>query len=113
MLWNIHGEPVVQSINLNPALAADNTLIAAPTIGETFIEYFQIIADAATTVVIKFGARTIATYKLSAAQTVSTSDVVGMDGEPVWKGYAGEAFILNSSAAVQITGSLKYARKDF
>lgn len=113
MLWNIHGEPTVTPINLAPALAADNTIVAAPTIGETFIQGFMIIADAATTVTLKFGSRTLGVFKLSASQTVNLSDIPGMEGEPVLKGFAGEAFIMNSSAAVTITGMCKYARKDF
>lgn len=112
-MWNIHGEPTVSPINLVPATIGDNTIVAAPTIGETFIQGFMIIADAATTVTLKFGTRTLGVFKLAAAQTVNLSDIPGMEGEPVLKGFVGEAFILNSSAAVTITGMVKYARKDF
>lgn len=112
-MWNIHGESTVAPINLAPASIGDNTIVAAPTIGETFIQGFMIIADAATTVSLKFGSRTLGTFKLAASQTVNLSDLPGMEGEPILKGFAGEAFILNSSALVTITGMVKYARKDF
>lgn len=112
-MWNIHGEPTVAPINLAPASIGTNSIVAAPTIGETFIEGFMIIADAATTVTLKFGSRSLGVFKLAASQTLNLSDIPGMEGEPVLKGFVGEAFIIDSSAAVTITGMVKYARKDF
>lgn len=113
MLWNIHGEPTVSPINLQPATIGDNQILAGATIGETFVHGLMIIVDAATTLTLSFGTRDLGVFKLAANQTLNMSDIVGMDGEPILKGFVGEAFIINSTAAVAITGLIKSSLKNY
>lgn len=113
MLWNIHGEPTVAPINLQPATIGDNTILTGAVIGETYVHGLMIIADGAATVTLKFGSRTLGIFKLAANQTVNMSDIVGMDGEPILKGYLGEAFVINSSAAVALTGMIKSSLRNY
>jgi len=113
MIWNIHGEPTVAPIDLQPAVVGDNTILAGATIGETFVHGLMVIADGATTVTLKFGARTLGVFKLAANQTLNMSDIAGMDGEPILKGEVGEAFVINSSAGVALTGMIKSSLRNY
>lgn len=111
-MWNIHGDPTYGSVDLNPATVGDNTIVAANASGETFIQAFSVVVDGATTVILKKGSTAIGTFKLQAFQTLNLSDLPGMEGEPYYKMAKNEAFVLNSSAAVRITGTVTYATKN-
>lgn len=111
-MWNIHGETTDQNIDLNPAVIGDQTLVAANTAGETFIHAFSIIVDGACVILIKKGSTTVATFKMAANQTISLSDIPGMEGEPFYRLDKNIAFVLNSDAAVRITGTLKRSIKN-
>jgi hypothetical protein len=113
MIWNIHGEPTVAAINLQPASIGDNSILSGATIGETYIHGLMIIVDGATTLTLKFGSRTLGVFKLAANQTLNMSDIAGMDGEPILKGELGEAFVINSTAGVAITGMIKTSLRNY
>lgn len=113
MIWNIHGEPTVAPINFQPATIGDNSVLTGAVIGETFVHGLMIIVDGATTLTLKFGARTLGVFKLAANQTLNMSDIAGMDGEPILKGEVTEAFVINSTAAVAITGMIKSSLRNY
>lgn len=109
MYQNIHGELTRAPINISTL--GDNTIISAPTTGELFIHELVVNPSAAMTVTMKCGARTVATFTLSGGQPITLSDITGMPGEPRFKCFQGEAFIINLSAAGSLTGTIAYSYK--
>lgn len=109
MLQNIHGQVITAPVNISTT--GDNTIIGAPTIGELFIHELVVNPSAAMTITIKCGSRTVGVFTLSGGQPITLSDIVSMDGEPRFKCYQGEAFIINLSAAGSLTGTIAYSYK--
>lgn len=113
MMWNIHGPSQYGNIDLNPATIGDNTIIAANAAGQNFLKALSIVVDAATVIVFKnTTTSSIATFKLQAFQTISLSDLPGQEGEPYYVFEKNQPFIINSTAAVRITGTYTYAVKN-
>lgn len=111
-MWNIHGEPTYDDIDLNPATIGNNTIVAANTAGETFIHALSVVVDAETILTLKKGSTNIGVFKLQAYQTLNLSDLPGMEGEPYYRMSKNEAFIIASTAAVRITGTVTYSTKN-
>lgn len=111
MLQNIHGE--IRHTPINISTSGDTVIVAAPTpAGETHITAFSVIAGAATVLKVLRGTEELGNYSLAAGQTLSFSDIAGADGEPYIVCH-NEDFKINSSAAVSITGSCRFAYKNF
>jgi hypothetical protein len=111
MLWQIHGTP--KDVNVRFSASGDNTLIAAPSGTNMFIHSLVLNPASAVTVKIKLGARQVGgDIDLAANQAFSTSDLPGMDGQGYYECKTGEAFIVNLSSAVSVTGAVKYSYID-
>ena len=107
MMWNIHPEPIDTKIDISAS--GDTTLVAANAAGYNYIFNISIVVDAPTIILLKCGSREVAKYDLEANATMSISVSDYTSGQPYFIARPGEAFTLNSSAAVGITGTLKYA----
>lgn len=106
-LWNIHPEPEDAAIDLSAS--GDTTLVASNAAGYNYIFNVSFVVANPTTVTLKCGSRTVAKYTLQANATVSISVPDYVSGQPYFTCRPGEAFVLNSSSAVAITGTIKYA----
>jgi hypothetical protein len=109
MLWNIHSDPIILNIDLNPATIGNNTLIAGITNTRIFIRGLTISADGACVLTFKSGSTAYGTAKLAANGSFNLSDIAGADGEPFWNLKLGDAFVVTSDAAVRLTGTCNYA----
>ena len=107
MMWNIHAEPIDAAVDLSAS--GDTTLVAASSTSHNYIFNISVVVANPTTITLKCGARTVAKYTLQANATVSISASDYQSGQPYFACRPGEVFVLNSSAAVGITGTIKYA----
>jgi len=107
MLWNIHAEPIDTKVDFSAS--GDNSLIAADSAGYNYIFNFSIVVAGATSITIKCGTREVGKWALQANGTLSISASDYLSGQPYFICRPGEAFIINNSAAVNVTGTLKYA----
>jgi hypothetical protein len=96
----------LSSAAINAAGVGDNTLVAAVALQT--VRVFRLFLVAAAAVVIKFkdGAGTDLTGPISLG--AGGGIVLDFDGEPWFKTSAGNAFILNLSGAVQVSGRIYY-----
>lgn len=109
MLFNLSGEKTRASVNISSS--GDNILIPAITDGEIHVSQLLGGPDGAVTVTIKCGSRTVGVYNLSAGESITETSNVDQPGEPRFKCYQGENFIVNLSAATPFTGSVEYSYK--
>lgn len=107
MLWNIHGTP--KDVSINTSSSGDNTIIAAPTVGRNLIHALSIVAAGAVTVTIKCGSSTKAVFALTTGGSINLSDIASQQGGAFYECLTGEAFVINLSGAVNITGTVKYS----
>ena len=110
MLWQIHG--ATKDLALRFSTSGDNTIIAAPSGTNMMIHGLILIPSADVTVKIKCGARVMADLDLKQYMTYAMSDFPGMDGQGFYECKTGEAFIINLSAAIAVTGQVKYSYVD-
>ena len=71
-----------------------------------------LIPSADVTVKIYLGARNIVDMDLKQYMTYSSDDFPGIDGQGMWECKIGEAFIINLSSAVSVTGGVDYSYVD-
>jgi hypothetical protein len=107
MMWNIHQEPEDNSINISAS--GDTVLMPANAAGYNYVFNISIVVANPTTITLRCGAREVARYTLQANATVSISAADYQSGQPYFIARPGEAFVLNSSSAVGITGTIKSA----
>lgn len=109
MLHNIHGEKITAPVTVTGT--GDQIVIPAITDGEIFIH--ELLGDTTAQMVlsVKAGARTLAAPEVAVGQGLTYSDIPGMDGEPRFKCFQNEAFILNLGAAGTFNGSIVYSYK--
>lgn len=92
---------------IDAAAAGDNTLVAAVATKSIKVYRLFLVVAAPTVLTFKSGAATALTGAMSfAANGAITLDLASL---PWFETAAGEAFVLNSSNAVQISGALYYA----
>jgi len=108
-LWNLHAEPEDAAIDISAS--GDTTLVASSSTGYNYIFNVSVVVANPTTITLKCGLRTVAKYTLQANATMSISASDYVSGQPYFTCRPGEAFILNSSSAVGITGTIKYASR--
>lgn len=106
-LWNIHTEPVDAAVDLTAS--GDTTLVASSSTSHNYIFNISVVVAAPTTITLKCGSRTVAKYTLQANATMSISAADYNSGQSYFTCRPGEAFILNNSSAVGVTGTIKYA----
>lgn len=110
MLWQIHG--TTKDAGLRFSSSGDNTLIAAPSGTNMMVHGLILIPSADVTAKIKLGSRTVADLDLKQYMTYAMDDMPGMDGQGFYECKTGEAFIVNLSSAVSVTGQVKYSYID-
>lgn len=96
------------SIDINASSSGDNTIIAAVTSRPIRVYQVFIVANAAVNLLFKDGASTnfnAFAVPLTAQGSAITFQYTGM---PWWVTTLGNAFIINLSGAVQITGRAYY-----
>lgn len=109
MLWNIHGEPIRAGLNFSTN--GDTVVVPAITDGEIFIHKLIGGPDASVTVTLRCGARVVGVHNMTAGEALNENDANGMDGEPMFKCYPNEPFVINLSSGVAFTGSIMYSFK--
>lgn len=99
------GAAALTGFKIDTASSGDLTVVAATSAQSTKLYRLLLIAAGATTITFKDGAAT-----LTGAITLSAggSIVLDFDGEPWFTGTVNTAFIINNSAAVQISGRAYY-----
>lgn len=110
MLWQIHGN--LKQLPLRFSTSGNNTIIAAPTGTNMMIHGLVLIPSADVTVKIYLGTRNIVDMDLKAYMTYSSDDFAGLQGQGMWECKSGEAFIINLSSAVSVTGGVDYSYVD-
>ena len=108
-MQNIHGETVRAALNFGAN--GDNIIVPAVTLGEIFVHEIVGDASAVVTMTVKAGARVLGIFNLAADQGITLTDIPSMGGEPRFKCFQGEAFILSLSGAVPFQGSISYSFK--
>ncbi len=109
MLTDIHEGK--ESIPVSVTAIGDNIVIAADP--EAWIYVHEVIGDldAADTLLIKAGARSLASFALDAGQGLTENDINGDPGVPRFKCRPGEAFILNIAGGATFNGSVVYSKR--
>lgn len=99
--------PVIPKL-INIAGAGDNTVIAA--VAGQIIRVYKILlwANGSTSVTLKDGAATSLTGAM--AFTAQTGFVLDYDDQPWFITSSGNAFVINLSAAIQVSGTLSFTQ---
>lgn len=90
--------------------AGDNIVVAGSSTSETHILSLSIVAVGGTTLTIGFGSTPVGKFTLAAGQSINLSGLANQAGAPYFIVPRGVDFIINSSAAVAVTGTVKWAR---
>jgi hypothetical protein len=90
------------------AAVGSTTVVAAQA--DAYIYVHELIGDLASAgnLIIKCGARTVASFTLDAGQGITEQDEPGMDGVPRFECRPGEAFILEVTGGT-FNGSIDYS----
>jgi hypothetical protein len=98
--------PILLTLPVNFSSSGDNTVITAISLTRFAIHRIWLVCAAATSLTFKDGASTA----LSGAASMSANGGLTFDatGEPWFVTSLGNAFIINSSAAVQVSGMVYY-----
>ena len=110
MLWQVHGN--VKQLPLRFSTSGNNTIIAAPSGTNLLIHGLVLIPSADVTVKINLGSRNVVDMDLKQYMTYSSDDFASMQGAAMWECKTGEAFIINLSSAVSVTGGVDYSYID-
>lgn len=90
------------------ATSGDHTVITAPTNGYIAIEHINFITTSAVIVQMKAGVRNYGgAYPFDAKQTFTIENAIHNE-DGIITLLPGEAFIINSGGAVQISGFVRY-----
>lgn len=94
--------------DISTASAGDNTIIAAPTYGYIVIDHINFIPTSAVTVQLKNGTTSYGgAYPLADKQAFTLENAIH-NPQGIITCLPGEAFKLNLSAAVQVSGFVRY-----
>jgi len=98
--------PILLTAPITFSGSGDNTLVVAVASNRIVIDRIWLVVGGATNLTFKDGAST----NLSGAVPMSTNGGLTFDatGEPWFCTSLGNAFILNSSAGVQVSGQIYY-----
>ncbi len=110
MLWNIHGEKYNMPVEISTS--GNNIIIPAIPKGEIFIHELVFNPSATVTATIKCGTKEQRKIVLGTQQGWVSNDIVGMQGEPIFKCLPNEDFIINLSSAVPVSGGITYSYKN-
>lgn len=103
----MHGEMIDSPVNISTS--GDSTVVAASSTSDTYILSLSVVATAATDITIKLGSTSVGFFKLAAGQSINLSPIANLGGAPYFIVPRGSAFVLNSSAITNVTGTVKYA----
>lgn len=119
-MWNIHSDLINTNIDLNPAVAGDNTVVTnmspdTVTGKVMFLHALTLVGAAATDVTVKDSTgKVYGTFLITAAGgSVNLSDLNSIQGEPIFRLTRGANLVIGSSAAVRLTGFVKTSYQDF
>ncbi len=94
--------------DINFATSGDHTVISAPTYGYIAIEHINFIPSSAVDVQFKDGTTSYGgAYQLDAKQPVTLENAIQNENGLIQIG-SGNAFVINTSAAVQLSGFVLY-----
>ncbi len=93
---------------INAAASGDNTIVAAVTAQTIRVMKIFLVVAQACTLTFKSGAGTALTGAITLA--AGGSFVLDLDGEPWFTTGSGSAFVINLSAAVQMSGRVYYTQ---
>lgn len=104
---NFLGSPAApQALRINNAAASGDTSLVAAVAGlVTRVYGLRLSVAGATVVTLKRGATVLEVFNFAAADTMPPLDLREL---PYYVTAVNEAFVLNSSAAVQVDGQLEY-----
>lgn len=94
---------------IDTSTSGDQTIVAASDTSQIFILSMSVIATGDTNVTIKLGSREVGFFKLTAGQSINLSGLANHRGAPYFICEVGEDFILESSAATNLSGTVKWA----
>jgi hypothetical protein len=105
MLQDVHTKKIAEAVT---AAVGTTTVVAAKT--DAYIYVHELIGDLASAgnLIIKCGARTVASFTLDAGQGITEQDEPGMDGVPRFECRPGEAFILEVTGGT-FNGAIDYS----
>jgi len=96
----------VRQVAINFSASGDNTIVTAPASGPINVYGLILTVHAATNIIFKHGATAASgAIELTA---VGSSLFLGLYENPWYWTLPGENFIINSSAAVQVSGTCWY-----
>jgi hypothetical protein len=101
-------ENALKKADINIATSGDNTIIAAPSAGYIAIDHINFIPTSAVTVQMKQGTTAYGgAYSLDEKQAFTIENAIH-NSHGVITLLPGEAFVLNLSASVQVSGFIRY-----
>lgn len=98
----------LRPVDLNFAASGDNTIIAAVSGSIIRVYQFFMVSNAAVNVIFKHNSTAFNAFAIPFTAQGSNM-VLDHTGQPWFTGLPGEAFIINLSGAVQMTGQLFYS----
>lgn len=96
------------SASINASASGDNTLVAAVAAQTVRVFKLFLVANGAVNIKFKDGAATDLTAVMNL--NIGGSITIDLDGEPWFLTSAGNAFVLNLSAAVQVSGRIYFTQ---
>lgn len=99
----------LQQADINISASGDNIVIAAVPGRQIIIYKMWLVSNAAVNVTFKNGASTNFNGFAVPLTGQGSSMFFPFDGKSYWETTSGNAFIINNSGAVQITGRIHYA----
>lgn len=97
----------MKSADINFAASGDNTLIAAVTASTVRVWQIFLVANAAVNVIFKHGATAFNAFAVPLTAQ-GAAIVLDYSGQAWFEGLPAEAFVVNLSGAVQVTGRVYY-----
>ncbi len=94
--------------DINIATSGNNTVISAPTSGYIAIDHINFVPASAVDVQLKTGTTNYGgAYSLADKQAFTIENAINNDKGIITCG-SGEAFVINLSGAVQVSGFIRY-----
>lgn len=97
-----------QTATIDVSSSGNNTLIAAPSAGRIAVDHIQLIPEAAVEMILKSGSTNLEGPENFDPQQAKTIENVTKSYEGIYKCGFGDAFVLNLSDAVQVSGYIVY-----
>lgn len=104
----MHGKTFFcNQLDINCASNGDNTLIPAHEDKRIYVWKLWLVANGAVSLIFKDGSSAINSFAIPLTAQGSAL-TFAFDGEPYWSAAKGDAFVLNLSSGVQVTGRIYF-----